>query len=427
MMIQKQVVLQFVALFLSISALSSFKTTIVPAKHRQQEHPKLFAATETASSYASLLETKMRNETTTTNTMETASSQNSKQNPLALLEHVNFNVPNHDYILDFYFQLMGFGLDPRVAVNLMDNDQQFGREGLIWASCGPNQFHLPRCNVDKKEVAQKLNGKIGLRYKSLQGLEERLGRALALSNSGPNSNELCLEWFDVVQNSERKTIEIQIQDRYGNVFSCKEGPEKQTQYMQPVVRKSDTDTFENVALTYGVSNESECRGIDYLEFHCQIDTAHKIAEFYQTIFDATTTVIEEKEPRKGGNNSTVTTLTAYISLGTIDPNTQKAEQYLIFRETCDEFPENDGHHIAIYMGTKDTVDFERAFHKAKDRGLLSTNWRDKADVLDLEAARSQSQFRIRDILDLQTGEPIFRLEHELRSINHPTWPGKNQN
>jgi len=396
-----------------------------PQQHYYSMKAALPASSETASSNGSVLDITQFSETTTTTsttttTTETNNSETAtvrKASNLSLLEHVNFNVPNHDYILDFYLHLMGFGLDPRVAVNLMPhNDKQFGREGLIWASCGPNQFHFPRC-IQEEEKAQKLYGRIGLRYTSLIGLQERLENMK--SNSGPFLNEPCLEWYNIINDSKNEKAEIQIQDRYGNVFICREGSEKQTRYQQPVVKFSDIDTFEDVAIKYGVEAKSECLGIEYLEFDCQVNTAQKIANFYETIFDATTFV---KQQVQGDELTAV----AYICIGEIDPtNTQKAEQYLIFRETLSDFPPTDGHHIALYIGTHDTKNFEKAFCRAHNKGLLSTNWRDKVDVFDLEGARSQSQFRIQDILDLETGETIFKLEHELRSITHPTWPGKN--
>ena len=357
---------------------------------------------------------------------------------LSLLEHVNFNIPNHEYSLDFYLDVLGFGLDPRVAVNLMpDSAAQFGREGLIWVSCGPNQIHLPRCCRDEDETAQRLYGHIGLRYASLQGLQTRL--ANAPHTSGPNFDEPCWEWYNLVYTEEEEDetahgvpSEIHIQDRYGNVFHCKPGVTKQTRYQQPVVQQSDVDTFGDVALRYGVgeTNTSECLGIDYLEFECQVHTAAKIANFYEVIFNATTTTVVVPPPSILAGTKTEEeppTTVAYISIGNIDPTTHEAEQYLIFRETCDHVPPTDGHHIALYLGSTqhetDEHDFARAFHQAQHRGLLSTNWRDTVAVFEWDTAQAECQFRIHDIVDVDTGDLLFQLEHELRSIHHPTWPG----
>jgi hypothetical protein len=46
----------------------------------------------------------------------------------------------------------------------------------------------------------------------------------------------------------------------------------------------------------------------------------------------------------------------------------------------------------------------------------------------LQGARECKQFRFKDILDMKTGQKIFELEHEMRSIEHEAWPGeRNRN
>jgi len=327
----------------------------------------------------------------------------------------------------------------------MDNSTstvpKFGREGLIWVTCGPNQFHFPR-DVQPQALTA---GHIGLRYKSLDSLTKRLIKA---SSNNTNTNKTkCFESYEIVPavgEDDNETIMIKIKDWYGTMFHCREGIEKKAvtqKYKQSVVKLSDEDKFGDVAVRYGLMKEddndesrTDCRGIDYVEFDCPKNTAENIAQFYESIFDATTFVVQDDD-----NNNIKAA--AYIALGDIDViNTtsssrelrQAASQCLIFRETTHEIPEYDGHHIALYVGDtpNDTQDFERAFHKAKKAGLLSTNWRDAVDVYTLEEAKSQNQFRIQHIVDrsnrLCDGQPssIFQLEHEIRSVKHPTWPGR---
>jgi len=327
-----------------------------------------------------------------------------EQSTLTLLEHINLNVPNHDYALDFYFGVLGCGLDSRTAVNLMDEtDETFVEEGLVWPNCGANQFHLPIVDTG----AQVLPGNIGLRYKSLVGLKERI---MKVESTTTKSNR-CFDSYKIVNDNRGETI--QIKDRYGNMFHCREGAEPLTQkYQQPIVKSSETDKYGDVVATkYGMEIESECRGIDYIEFNCRIRTAQKIATFYESVFDATTTVIEDQD-------QTV----ALIGLGDISPD-GKASQYMIFRETPGGLPTYDGHHIALYVGdTKE--DFEVAFRNADMAGIVWVNPRFADRVTTLEAAKSLNQFRFRNILDIKTGEQIFQLEHEIRSVQHPSWPGK---
>jgi hypothetical protein len=45
---------------------------------------------------------------------------------LTLLEHVNLNIPEHKYAIPFYLDILGFGLDPRRAQNVVKGS------GTVW-------------------------------------------------------------------------------------------------------------------------------------------------------------------------------------------------------------------------------------------------------------------------------------------------------
>jgi len=47
-------------------------------------------------------------------------------------------------------------------------------------------------------------------------------------------------------------------------------------------------------------------------------------------------------------------------------------------------------------------------------------------VTTLSGAMSFNQFRFKDIINIKTGQPIFQLEHEIRSVEHSMWPGKKK-
>ena len=152
-------------------------------------------------------------------------------------------------------------------------------------------------------------------------------------------------------------------------------------------------------------------------------TAEKIARFYDFVFDATTTVAVDE-----------TSHLAIVGFGKIDEN-GRAEQSLLFRERlCDRATDagvavNDddigtGHHIAIYVGANDD-DYEAAADNCMQGGLLWVNQLFEDRVLDVEAAMEVKQFRFKDIIDIETGEIIFALEHEMRSVNHDLFPGGN--
>jgi hypothetical protein len=78
-----------------------------------------------------------------------------------------------------------------------------------------------------------------------------------------------------------------------------------------------------------------------------------------------------------------------------------AESRVIYRETTAPIPEYDGHHIQITL-----VDFSGPHKKLLERGLIS----EESD---------QHQYRFLDIVDVDTNKPLFRIEHETRSMRHP--------
>jgi len=78
-----------------------------------------------------------------------------------------------------------------------------------------------------------------------------------------------------------------------------------------------------------------------------------------------------------------------------------AECKVMYRETNAPLPEYDGHHIQITL-----ADFSGPHKKLLERGLIS----EESD---------QHQYRFLDIVDVDTNKPLFRIEHETRSMRHP--------
>ena len=310
------------------------------------------------------------------------------QSTLTLLEHVNLNVPSHEHILSFYFDVLGCGMDPRKASNVLPD----APKKTLWANCGASQFHLPY-----GEVAQCIPGQIGLCYESLEGLQERLDEC-------PH----CYESYQVLPDGA-----IRIVDHYGNVFACRAKPSR-AEGLQPILSPPSTDTDatsqeRDIADAYGKTS-TDCRGIDYVEFLCPVGTAGKIALFYESVLDATTSVVATNEG----------TSVAIIACGNIDEQ-GRADQSLLFRETTDPIPAYDGHHIALYVGTN-RADFEQAFKNCELAGVVWVNPRFSDKASTLQGAKNYKQFRFKDIVDMETGEKIFELEHEMRSVEHAAYP-----
>jgi catechol 2,3-dioxygenase-like lactoylglutathione lyase family enzyme len=124
-------------------------------------------------------------------------------------------------------------------------------------------------------------------------------------------------------------------------------------------------------------------GIAYVEFEVPKGAADRIARFYRSVMGARAAASDDN-----GNSRA-----ARIEVG--------IKQYLSFRETDGEVPPYDGHHIQIYV-----ADFSGPYAKLLDRGLIS----EESD---------QHQYRFKDLVDPETGETLFTIEHEVRSMRHP--------
>jgi catechol 2,3-dioxygenase-like lactoylglutathione lyase family enzyme len=123
-------------------------------------------------------------------------------------------------------------------------------------------------------------------------------------------------------------------------------------------------------------------GIPYVEFTVPTGRAAGIARFYDQVLGAPSIL-------ESGNEGAV----GRVRIG--------RSQWLLFRETLRPVPPYDGHHIAVYV-----ANFSRPYGFMRKHGLLAEDVRNH-------------QFRFQDIVDPEGGEPVFRLEHEVRSLRHP--------
>jgi hypothetical protein len=123
-------------------------------------------------------------------------------------------------------------------------------------------------------------------------------------------------------------------------------------------------------------------GMAYVELDVPPGAADGIARFYGEIMGALTTVGEADGAPA-----------ARVTVG--------YRQELVFRETDAELPEFDNHHIQVYI-----ADFSGPHARLVERGLISRE-------------DNQHQYRFKDIADPDSGEILFTLEHEVRSMTHP--------
>ncbi|HEX3244613.1 MAG TPA: hypothetical protein VHX16_04345 [Chloroflexota bacterium] len=124
------------------------------------------------------------------------------------------------------------------------------------------------------------------------------------------------------------------------------------------------------------------RGIPYVELSVPRGTAQRIGEFYRRGLGAPYSM-------EDGPNG----IAAHVEAGT--------SQELIFRESDTSLPaEYGGHHVQIYI-----LNFSSPYEFMNERGLVS------------EGIRNH-QFRFVDIVDPDSGEKLYQLEHEVRGARH---------
>ena len=125
-------------------------------------------------------------------------------------------------------------------------------------------------------------------------------------------------------------------------------------------------------------------GVMYLEFPVPPGHAPGIKRFYEKVMGATATCAPEA---KG--------TAARVRMG--------QGQELIFREVDAQIAPYDGHHIAVYI-----TNFSGPHAQLKERGLITQE-------------SNEHQYRFQDIVDPDTGQLLYSLEHEVRSFTHPMY------
>lgn len=123
-------------------------------------------------------------------------------------------------------------------------------------------------------------------------------------------------------------------------------------------------------------------GIPFASIDVPPGTADGIARFYNEILESPAATRDDDDGKR-----------AEVTMG--------ANQRLIFKETDDEIPDYDGHHLAIYV-----ANFSGPHAALAERGLIT----EESD---------QHQYRFQDIVDPSSGERLTEIEHEVRSLHHP--------
>jgi hypothetical protein len=125
-------------------------------------------------------------------------------------------------------------------------------------------------------------------------------------------------------------------------------------------------------------------GMPYVELDAPLGSSKGIARFYREVMGTSAEVSDDDQGCH-----------VRVSVG--------AGQALVFRETDRPSPPYDGHHIAIYL-----ADFSGPHRKLLEKGLVT----EESD---------QHQYRFEKIIDPESRQVLFEIEHEVRSMRHPLY------
>lgn len=125
-------------------------------------------------------------------------------------------------------------------------------------------------------------------------------------------------------------------------------------------------------------------GMPYVEFDVPAGSSKAIVDFYRKVFETDARVDDAGDMPA-----------ARISVG--------PSQELVFRETKSKLVAYDGHHIQVYV-----ANFSRPHKRLLERDLVTEE-------------SNQYQYRFEQITDLETGKPVFQIEHEVRCMTHPLY------
>lgn len=290
-----------------------------------------------------------------------------RHHPFVTLEHVNINIEDVGRAKEFWLEGLGFAADPRaLAVHTRTVAAgNAGMRGLLWANIGLQQLHMPM----ESPAPQRVRGWLAFTFRNLGALEANL-TARGIGFARRDDHLVIVEPMGL---NRILAYENFLPDSFLGPASTIE---------------ATADRALPGGLAFGL-------GMREVGFDVPAGAPAKICRFYRHFFDSSAPVL-----RRGVSHCSV-------PIG--------YHQSLEFRETTGEVEEYDGHHVAVYVNG-----FLSSFHRFLASGLVWENprfpqfkYRNESDVLQ------HHEFRFKDITDVDTGEIVFVLEHEIRSLLHP--------
>jgi hypothetical protein len=372
---------------------------------------------------------------------------------IVLLEHVNLSVPDGWAASVFYFEGLGLTRDPYDRV---------GPE-LIWCNIGWQQIHLP-----VKKEPDLLSGHIGLVMPNLAEMIPRLRAVAPALQNTKFSWKLCtpphpkrlsvhVNGFDRKQDSY-----LWVRDPVGNIFRIFENSNKISYrgglgiaYIEELCRRG---TAEDIALFYKkffntFTTVEECKE-DINENEDEHGFSNENSNINTNDNNSNNNKENELDNEKQQRNENrkdkeVEARNTKLAKVVVGP-----KQLLVFRET-DKQIKYTGYHVAIYINT-----FSQIYNRIAENNLLYklATHRLSEKYNTLEEATQIHQFRFSNIVRLSESrkdkevqkeetekevklengdkgnegglqklecskqlEVLHVLEHEVRSLHHPSF------
>jgi len=292
---------------------------------------------------------------------------------------VNLNAERWTLDLEnFFIKALGWVSDPRGEV--MGSRAGISAKTLKWLNIGFQQIHVP-IGEPENSTQTMPNGIIGLTFKDLQSVRGRLAQY-----GVAYEDETDLALFSAA--SKFPSSALTLSSPTGVHFR---------------IHEADSPYAPDGAVEAGIvqpGGVSTGLGMPYVEFFCAPESVAGIGRFY---FQTLGVPVEELDGA----------CRVLMQTG----------QFLFFRGTSETIPDYDGHHIAIYVGEmpNDTQDsFAKMYRSCKHHNMVWNNPRFPHLTYDsIEDALGHGEFRVLDLKDPATGTVVYRLEHEIRSLNHP--------
>jgi len=321
--------------------------------------------------------------------------------PLVCLEHVNIVIGEKwtEDLETFWFKVLKAAKDPRAEDIVTNTNRKRGT--LHWANFGLQQVHLPcqpaghyekMSGMETWTNKQKIRGTIGLEWPQdkfsqlVQRLEGNFNEKVEVSD--------FLTSIGGITVIEKTPKTVEFLSCYGNRFRISSMAE--CNYIGPKypLPPSTTPSLPG--------ERSEGLGIRYVEYFAPKNSLKGIMDTYERVLGAKIVKFDNEKKME-------------VLIGS-----ESNGQFLRFVEKDNVDPYH-GDHLAIYVN-----DFISMYQRAKNLqvggDVISIVWNNPCFSMKydtLEEVERLNEFRFKDFVDLETGEVVYQLEHEIRSLKHP--------